>query len=372
LIPSHPNDRSPDRRLRIGYVSPDFSRHPVGRFLLPLLESHDHARFEIFCYASVRAPDAVTDACRAAADTWRDVVGQSDEQVAAIVCRDRIDILVDLTMHMAGNRLLLFARKPAPVQVSYLAYCGATGLTTIDYRLTDPYLDPPGGEQRSGGEQPIRLPETYWCYRSTVLAPPVGPLPALRSGHVTFGCLNNFAKVSGPTLVAWSRLLQTLPESRLLLHARPGSHCDRVRDLVARQGVRPERLGFVDRLAAAEYFRVYGQIDVALDPFPFGGGTTTCDALWMGVPVVSLAGATAVGRSGLSILSNLGRAEWVARDGEQYLRIAVDLAQDLPSLEELRGTLRAQMQASPLMDVPRFARNVEAAYRMMWQRWCER
>ena len=188
--------------------------------MLPLLESHDHGSFEIFCYASVHIPDAITGRCRAHADVWRDVLGLSDEQLADTIRHDRIDILVDLTMHMANNRLLVFARKPAPVQVTYLAYCGTTGLGTMDYRLTDPYLDPPGRDERFYCEQSVRLPETYWCYRPTIETPPVNALPALEAGHVTFGSLNNFCKVTPPVLAAWSRLLQAVP-GREVAPARP-------------------------------------------------------------------------------------------------------------------------------------------------------
>jgi predicted O-linked N-acetylglucosamine transferase (SPINDLY family) len=370
LVQPHSNDPSLQRRLRIGYLSPDFRGHPVGRFLLPLLESHDHQSFEIFCYASARVSDAITDRCRAHADVWRDVPGLSDEQVAQTIRQDRIDILVDLTMHMADNRLLVFARKPAPVQVTYLAYCGTTGLGTMDYRLTDPYLDPPGGDERFYCERSVRLPETYWCYRPPAETPPVNVLPASEAGQVSFGSLNNFCKVSSPALAAWSRLLQAVPGSRLLLHVRGGSHRDRVRTFLAEQGVSVERLVFIDFLPMDEYFAVYQRIDLALDTFPYGGGTTTCDALWMGVPVVSLAGQTAVGRGGVSILSNVGLPELLAQDCEQYVRIAVDLAKDLPRLSELRATLRGRMQECPLMDAPRFARSIEAAYRDMWRRWC--
>jgi predicted O-linked N-acetylglucosamine transferase (SPINDLY family) len=365
----HLNDRSPDRRLRVGYVSPDFRNHPVALFLLPLLESHDHGSFEIFCYASVRVGDSMTDRCRAQADAWRDVLDLTDEQVAQAIRRDGIDILVDLAMHMGNNRLLVFARKPAPVQVTYLAYCGTTGLSAIDYRLTDPYLDPPGENEEFYSEQSVRLPETYWCYRPVIETPPVNTLPALAEGRVSFGCLNNFCKVSLKTLAAWSRLLEAVPRSRLLLHAYAGSHRDRGRAFFAERGIVAERVVFVDLLPLPEYFRVYQSIDMALDPFPYGGGTTTCDALWMGVPVVTLAGQTAVGRGGLSILSNLGLPELVSYDPDQYVRIAAELAQDLPRLSALRATLRDRMQASPLMDAPRFARNVEAAYRAMWNRW---
>jgi predicted O-linked N-acetylglucosamine transferase (SPINDLY family) len=370
LIQPHGNDRSPERRLRIGYLSPDFRHHPVGRFLLPLLEAHDHAGFEIYCYAWHKTPDGITQRCRARADVWREVSGHSDEQLALAIRQDRVDVLVDLTMHMGNNRLLVFARKPAPVQVTYLAYCGTTGLRTMDYRLTDPYLDPPGQDDRYYSEESIRLPETYWCYQAVAEKQPVHTLPSVRAGHVTFGSLNNFCKVTAPTLAAWSRLLQVLPQARLLLHAPPGSPRDRVREFFSRQSVLPDRLSFADRVPPAEYYQLYDHIDVALDTFPYSGGTTTCDALWMGVPVISLAGQTAVGRGGLSILSNIGLAGLVARDAEQYVAVAAALANDLPRLGELRATLRERMQASPLMDAPRFARHVEAAYRGMWQRWC--
>jgi predicted O-linked N-acetylglucosamine transferase (SPINDLY family) len=372
-IRPHDNDRTPDRRLRIGYVSPDFRLHPVAQFLLPLLESHDHQRFEIFLYASMSVHDAISDRCRAQADAWRDVFALSDEQLAGAIRRDEIDVLVDLAMHTAGNRLLTFARKPAPVQATYLAYCGKTGLATIDYRLTDPYLDPPAQngpqEAASSFEQPIRLPETYWCYRPLGETPPVAALPSVPAGQATFGCLNNFCKATPPALELWSRLLRAMPESRLLLHAHPGSHRDRVRDLLAGQGVAPDRLTFVGMLPRDDYFRLYGQIHVALDPFPYGGGTTTCDALWMGVPVVSLAGRTSVGRGGLSILSSAGFPEFAAADADQYTRIALELAGDLRRLHQLRATMRDRVRRSPLMDGPRFARHVEAAYRTMWQRW---
>jgi predicted O-linked N-acetylglucosamine transferase (SPINDLY family) len=370
FIAPHANDRSPDRRLRIGYVSPNFRSHPVGIFLLPLLESHDHRDFEVYCYADVVRPDAMTAGLRGCADVWRDIVGLADDHVAHLVRQDRIDILVDLTLHMDHNRLLVFARKPAPVQVTYLAYCGTTGLGAMDYRLTDPFLDPPGEDRQIYSEESICLPESYWCYRPPIETPPGNALPALEAGHISFGSLNNFCKVTAAVLVTWSRILLAVPGSCLLLHAHSGGHRNRVRSFFVDQGIASERLTFAGFLPTAEYFALYRQIDVALDPFPYGGGTTTCDALWMGVPLVSLAGATAVGRSGLSILSNLGLGELVAHDSEEYVRIAVELSSDLPRLSELRATLRQRMQRSALMDAPRFARNIEAAYRTMWQRWC--
>jgi predicted O-linked N-acetylglucosamine transferase (SPINDLY family) len=372
-LPAPGIHRDPARRLRVGYVSPHFGLQPVGLFMLPLLEAHDHARFEIFCYSSVRVPDWITDRCRAHADVWRDVLGHGDEQLAQVIRDDRIEILMDLTMHMEGCRLLAFARKPAPVQVTYLAYPGSTGLAAMDYRLTDPYLDPPGGpDEGIYVEQSLRLAETYWCYRPPIEAPPVASLPALRAGHITFGCLNNFCKVSESALLAWIRLLQALPDTRLFLHARAGDHRQRVQELLAKHQLTPDRLGFVDSMTLEDYYRYHERIDIALDPFPHAGGTTTCDALWMGVPVITLAGKTVAGRGGVSILSNIGLTELVASDVDDYLRKARALAGDLPRLSELRTGLRERMRNSPLMNVPRFARNVEAAYREIWERFCSR
>lgn len=368
----HVNDRSADRPLRVGYLSPDFRAHPVGRFLVPLLEAHDHNKFEIFGYSSVSNPDAITDRCCAAADIWRPVFGMTDEQIADAARDDQIDVLVDLTMHMGKHHLLAFARKPAPVQVTYLAYPGTTGMDAIDYRLTDPYLDPPDRDDSVYAEQSIRLPRTYWCYRPLTERPPVAPLPATEPGAVTFGCLNNFCKVTRPTLESWCKLLLELPKARLVLHAGAGSHRQRAWEFLAERGLAPERLLFVDKVPPDDYFRIYEQIDICLDPFPYGGGTTTCDALWMGVPVVSLVGQTAVGRGGLSILSNIGLPSLAAADAEQYIRMASVLANDLDKLAEVRKTLRQRMETSPLMNAADFARDVEAAYRTMWQRWLER
>jgi predicted O-linked N-acetylglucosamine transferase (SPINDLY family) len=370
-VAQHNGDRSPERKLRVGYVSPDFRTHPVGRFLLPLLESHNRQAMEVFCYSSVQRQDSVTERFRDCSDTWRDVFLLSDAQLAQVIREDRIDILVDLTLHMAGSRLLVFARRPAPVQVTYLGYCGTTGLDAIDYRLTDPYLDPVGHpDERFYSERSVRLPETYWCYQPPAAAPPVNASPARDAASATFACLNNFCKVSVPTLVAWCSLLKAVPRSTLLIHAHEGRHRDRVKMFFAERGVSAERINFVGFFPSANYFLAYHQLDIGLDPFPYGGGTTTCDALWMGVPVVTLAGRTAVGRGGVSILSNIGLPELIARDTDDYVRIAAELAGDMPRLAGLRATLRQRMQDSPLMDAPRFARNVEAAYRQMWHRGC--
>lgn len=372
VVPSHANDRSPNRRLRIGYVSGDFRQHPVGQCLALLLAAHEHVNFAIFCYASVARPDAITERCRTHADHWYDAVGLSDERLARRIHEDGIDILVDLALHTGGNRLLLFARKPAPVQVTFAGYPGTTGLRAIDYRLTDPYLDPPGLLDASYAEESYRLPHCFWCYDPLTEEPVVAPLPATSHGFVTFGCLNTFCKVNAAVLDLWARILRALPDARLQLLAEVGSQRQRTLDFLAQQGIAKGRLAFVSPRPRPEYLALYQQIDIGLDTFPYNGHTTSLDSLWMGVPVVSLVGQTAVGRGGLSLLSNLGLAELATPDAEQYVSLALELAGDLPRLTQLRASLRERMRQSPLMDARLFARDIENAYRDMWKRWCAR
>jgi predicted O-linked N-acetylglucosamine transferase (SPINDLY family) len=369
-IGPHRNDRSSHRRLKLGYVSPDFRSHPVGRLLLPLFAYHDRRQFEVVCYSDVKVPDALTARLQALADGWHSILGRNDREVADQVQADGIDILVDLALHTAGNRLLVFARKPAPVQVTMFGLPATTGLATIDYRLTDPYLDPPSATDGDYTERSVRLPHCYWIYHAPDDAPPVAPLPALASGRVTFGCLNQFFKVSRPALELWAELLRRVPESRLILQSHAGSHRDAVRPLFQDRGVAPERVEFVAPLPRAEYLRLYQSLDLGLDPFPYNGHNSTLESLWMGVPVITLAGRTAVGRGGLSILSNAGLPELVARTPEEYLAIAVQLAADRTRLARLRAELRPQLQASPLVDARQFAADVESAFRGMWQTWC--
>ncbi|MDP9172422.1 MAG: tetratricopeptide repeat protein [Planctomycetota bacterium] len=369
FILPHANDRNPKRRLRIGYVSPDFREHVVGWNLLPLLREHDHEQFEVFCYSSVSCPDGITAKLAARADVWRNLVGIDNTTAADIVRRDQIDILIDLSLHSANHRLPLFALRSAPLQFSYLGYCGSTGLSAIDYRFSDPHIDAIEWEALYS-EKTIRLPRTYWCYQPGGPAPAVNALPAQSAGHITFGCLNSFAKVSGPAIDLWIRILSALPGSRLILHAEEGSHQQRLLNQFEKSGVNTDRVEFIVKQPFAQYLRNYGRIDIALDPFPYGGGITSCDALYMGVPLVTLEGNTATGRGGKSILSNLGLSRFVAKDPEEYLRVAVHLAGDLSALANLRSGLRALMEQSPLMRATEFARDVERAYREAWQRWC--
>jgi predicted O-linked N-acetylglucosamine transferase (SPINDLY family) len=370
LIQPHTNNRDPDRRLRVGYVSPDFREHIVGQNLLPLLREHDHQQMEIFCYANLVRADALTEQFRRYADVWRSIAGLSDSQAVDLVRHDRIDILVDLTLHSAKNRLVVFAHKPAPVQVTFAGYPGSTGLDAIDYRLTDPYLDPPGLNDHFYSETSIRLPDSFWCYEPLVTELAVNPPPAQTDGHVTFGCLNNFCKINEPVLRLWAQVLKTIPRSRFMMLCPEGSHRQSLLDLMQREGIHPDRIKLIARRPHLQYLELYHRIDVGLDSFPYNGHTTSLDSFWMGVPVITLVGQTVVGRAGLSQLTNLGLTELIARTPEQYVQIATDLAGDLPRLAELRRTLRGRMRASPLMDAPRFARNVEAAYRQMWRNWC--
>ena len=373
LVPAeirHQHDRSPDRRLRIGYVSPDFCTHSQANFTVPLLSHHDHTQFEIVCYSDVRAPDALTARLHGCADLWRETAPLSHAQLAELIVRDQIDILVDLTLHMSGNRLLTFARKPAPVQVTWLGYPSTTGLETIDYRLSDPYLDPPGIDETPYSEQVYRLPHSFWCYDPLDEGPPINDLPALQSGFITFGCLNNFAKVTPATLGLWARVMRELPRSRLILLAPRGAARLRVLNTMSRHGVDASRMEFSDRVAREQYLATFNRFDVCLETIPYPGHTTTLDSLWMGVPVVTLTGATTVSRGGQSILSNVALTDLVTTNAEDYVSAVTGLANDLPRLASLRSTLRSRLQASPLMNAAEFARDAETAFRQFWRRWC--
>ena len=369
-IQPHANDRRPDRRLRVGYVSPDFNSHPVGRLIGPLLAQHDRSKFEIIAYADVPAPDEVTAGLRKLVDRWYGVAGMSHADLAQKIRGDRVDILVDLAQHSGRNRMLVFARKPAPVQVAWLGYPGTTGLAAMDYRITDPYLDPPGEGDDCYSERSVRLPHCFWVYPAPADSPDPGPPPSEALGAITFGCMNRFAKVTRPTLELWRQILHATPGSRLLAYSRIGSHLQSVYQFFEAGGVSRDRIQFVPRQPVQLYFAQYRAIDIALDPIPHGGGATTCDALWMGVPVVTLAGKTAVGRGGVSILSNVNLPSLIAKSPEHYVAVAVELARDAARLKQLRGELRARLLASPLMDCQAFARDLEGAYRQMWEGWC--
>ncbi|HZL38580.1 MAG TPA: tetratricopeptide repeat protein [Tepidisphaeraceae bacterium] len=378
-------------RLRIGYVSPDFRDHTVPRFISAALEHHNRAGFEVFCYCDVERPDDTTCRLRGWADTWREIRGLDDPAVEAIIRADAIDILVDLRGHGANNRLTLFARKPAPVQVSMVGYFNTTGLPTMDYRITDAHMDPPGQTEALHSEKLARLANSCWCYTPDADAPDVAEPPSVRNGFVTFGSLNKIVKVSEPCARLWARVLEAVPNSRLLLtaaqtedgaaqhgraahatqdrRAQPAATgCATIHERLARLGLPMDRVILLGKTGSRrEYLGRFAGIDIALDTFPFCGITTTCDVLWMGVPAVSLAGETSVSRSGKSILHAANLPELAAAAGDGFVQIAADLARDQARLRELRMTMRTRLVASPLLDHRGFAANLESAYRGMWR-----
>jgi predicted O-linked N-acetylglucosamine transferase (SPINDLY family) len=360
------HDLNPDRPLRVGYVSPHFRDRPIGRFMLPLCAHHNHLEFETHFYDDSIESDALTRQLEACANVFRKTHHLSDAELASMIAEDRIDILVDLNMHMEASRLLVFARRPAPNLVTYLAYPGTTGMGAMDYRLSDPFLDPPAFNERVYSERTCRLRQSYWCYPQPYEAPEVGPLPADQRGCVTFGYFDSFSRISPGVLDVWGEVMNEVSGSRLMMAAPKGSCREMVSSRLAEHGVEASRLTFVERVSGGEYFARYCQVDIALDSFPFAGNAATCDSLWMGVPVVTLAGQGAVGRAGVSVLNNAGLAEFVAESREKYVRIAAGIAGDLKRLREIRRGLREKTLASPLMDARRYTQDVEAAYRKMW------
>jgi protein O-GlcNAc transferase len=375
LVPSpHDNDCAPDRVLRIGYVSADFRAHAVARFIEPVLKFADRSSFKIYCYSNVSVPDQKSAQLKEAADVFRNIAGVPDEAAEAMIRRDRIDILVDLSGHTAGNRLLLFARKPAPVQVSWLGYPHTTGLSCIDYRITDAVADPPGAAGRPGAEELLRLPGTFCCFAPPEEAPPVGEAPFLLTGAITFGSFNNPAKITPETVALWAGALHATAGSRMIVKgyslADAGSRARLAGQFLA-NGVGPERLELLGNTASySEHLRLYGKLDIALDTFPYHGTTTTCEALWMGVPVVTLAGGTHRSRVGASLLGSVGLGGLVARDPQGFADAATALAGDRERLVELRKSLRQRMAASPLSDGAAFTGHLEKAFRSIWRSRC--
>ena len=364
-------ERDPQRRLRIGYVSPDLRRHPVSAIFEPVLAARDRDAIEVFCYYNFAGEDVVTLRLKALADHWRAVADLDDAALCERIRSDRIDILVDLAGHTSHNRLLAFARRPAPIQASWLGYFNTTGLATMDYFLSDPWSSP-AGQERYYVERMLRLPHTRFCYRPPEYMPAVVPPPVDGRGQITFGSLNNLSKLNHRVLRLWAAVLHAVPQSRLLLQAAALDDVPnraRFAELCASAGIAPERLelrGFVPLEQAA---LSYAEIDVALDPFPFCGGMTSLEALWQGVPVITLPGTQLASRQTAAMLENLGLQELIAGDAAQYVAKASQLAGDRPRLARLRAELRQRYAASALMDYAGFARALEAAYRDMWLAW---
>lgn len=371
--PPRSNQKRPGK-LKIGYLSADFRRHSVAYFMEAILAHHDHQQFEIFAYYDHTTVDEVTGCLRSYVDQWCPCRELTDDELTAVIRRDNIDILVDLMGHFGKNRLLVLARKPAPVQITYLGYPNTTGLTAIDYRMTDSYADPVGAAAPYSAETCVRMLQSYFCYQPSSHSPAVNELPAARNGYLTLGSFNYYAKLSPPLLALWAQVLRALPTAKLLIKSNTPRLLD---DAVIQQGFRqrfiaagldPERLilaNYVD--SPVTHLATYHQVDIALDSYPYNGATTTCEALWMGVPVVTLVGQVHAARMGLSILTAAGFPGWIASTPAEYVTICERLARDLEGLATLRAGLRERLQASPLMDGSTFTRQLEEIYRKLWE-----
>jgi protein O-GlcNAc transferase len=368
----HANNRDPNRLLRVGYISPDFRTHSVAPFILPILSSHDKSQFEIWCYHNHPSRDGITEKIEGFADRFVPCVELSDEHLAERIRADEIDILVDLTGHTGGNRLLVFARKPAPIQVTWIGLPATTGLSSMDYRITDSYMDPPGMTERFHSETLVRLPMVAPFDPSPMAkSPPVNELPALASGELTLASLNNLLKVNARTIRVWARILAALPQARLIL---ANVNCDRTRlrllSAFEREGIAPDRLMPYSKLPFMEYLALHHRIDLALDPFPYNGGTTSLHSLWMGVPMITLEGKSTPSRAGYMLMQTVGLPEFIATSEEEYVQRAVRWAGNLPRLNQVRQELRGRLSAN-LIDKPSapLVRDVEKAFRDMWKTW---
>jgi len=373
----HANDPDPERVLRIGYVSSDFRQHSVAHFIAPVLVNHDRARYLVYCYSNLRPEqhDAVTVHLRETVDLWRDVLALNDKDLDDLIAADGIDILVDLSGHTSGNRLGVFAYRPAPIQISWIGYPDTTGLPALDYRLTDEFADPIGEADARATETLLRVPGGFLCYSPPPDTPECGPPPCEVNGYVTFGSLNNLAKVNDSVVACWSTILRSVPDSRLLLKGAAladSKACERITGRFADHGIDASRLELLPYTATnIEHLLCYRRIDIALDTFPYNGTTTSCEALWMGVPVVTQVGSVHANRVGLSILQQVGLAEFAAASLDEYEACAIGLANDVALVARLRETLRDRMRVSPLMDGKGFCERLEQSYREAWRHWCE-
>lgn len=368
-------DRNPDRKLRIGYVTPDLRSHSVAYFIEPLLVNHDRNQYEIYCYLELGEADGMTQLLLDYAGTVRNTCGIADDKVAAMIREDRIDILVDLAGHTNNNRLPVFVRKPAPIQITYLGYPNTTGLPMMDFRFTDEWADPPGMTEHLHTEELVRLDNGFLCFAPPAESPDITPLPCIERGYVTFGSFNALSKITTEMLDVWVKILLSVPNSRLLIKNAQLSDLvlqERLREHLEQLGLGNERVEIVGRTSKEEHMATFSRVDIALDTFPYHGTTTTCDTLWMGVPIITLAGKSHVSRVGLSLLSRMGLDEHIAPSLDKYIEKAVRLANSGEELRGFRQSLRTKFQNSGLCDGVSFARTVEQAYRQKWQSWCDK
>src|SRR5262245_12570672 len=367
------NSREPERRLRIGYVSGDFCYHVVTLFMKPMIERHDRSAYEVFCYSTGSSADDYTRQLSARADVWREAASVSESELANVVNRDAIDILVDLGGHSGIPQLAVFAQQPAPVQVTWLGYLNTTGMTRIQYRISDHCADPPGLTDHRHTETLVRLPHSQWCYRPFLSIPSTKTPPFVQNGYITFGSFNQAFKISRTARRLWREILERLPDSRLvIIGIDAGRAEDELLADLAGAAVDRARITVRPYVSLEDYFRSFDAVDMTLDTTPCSGGTTTCDSRWMGVPVITSPGTRSVSRSAASILTSAGLTEWIASGPEDYVRLAVEFAREEKTITQLRASLRRRMRESPLMDEAGFVRDVESAYRRMWQAWCSK
>lgn len=354
-------------KIRVGYVSPDFRDHSVTFFMAPLIGRHDRERFEIYGYGNVKNPDSLTERVAKGLDVYRNIYGLSDDEAADMIIDDEIDILVDLAGHTINNRLLIFARKPAPIQVTYLGYPNTTGLETMDYRLTDSIAESEGCEEYYT-EKPVFLPGGFLCYKTFENVPEVGGLPAKENGYVTFGSFNNNVKLNPYIIGIWSKILVSLKGSKMILklkHGDDGLLRENYYRLFAENGVCSERVEIYNHLSKWDHYNLYNKIDIALDTFPYNGTTTTCEGMWMGVPLITLVGEHHMSRVGASLLTKAGLEYFATKTEEEYVAKALVLAGNIESLSKIRSSMRDRMINSGLCDGVRFTREVERAYEQM-------
>lgn len=366
-------ERNPDKKLRVGFLSPDFRAHVVALFIQQLFKNYNKEQFEFYGYAEVENPDVYTSKFMKLLDGWRSTIGVSDQEVYQTIKNDQVDILIDLAGHTAGNRLKIFSMKPAPIQVSYLGYINTTGLREIDYRFCDAFVNP-SETQDYYTEKLVYLPGSFTCYEPIDPSPAVNETPALANGYITFGCFNNTNKLTPGTIKVWSSLLKDIPASKLLLkssHLNDQKTIERFKVQFLEQGVDEKQLLFEGSSEIYDYMATYNKIDIALDPFPHNGGTTSHDVLWMGVPLIALEGDRYVSRFGVSILNNLGYPEWIASDEKEYINKAKGLASDIMLLNTIRLGLREKIKTSPLCDGVTFSRNFELVLQSLWKEFCK-
>ncbi len=369
---SYNNVVDPDRRLRVGYISPDFRRHSVAYFFEPLLDERDREQVEVYGYGNVSSPDQFSERLKGKFNYYQNVYGVSDEEVIGMIGQDQIDILVDLAGHTACNRLGVLIVKPAPIQVTYLGYPNTTGMEAVDYRLTDRLADTPQS-QRFYTEELFFLPDGFLCYRPPDFAPAVAPPPAIKNGFITFGSFNSSRKINPKVIELWAQILKANDKFRLLLKFRGGREREVKDNYFVRfkqLGIAPERVKILGQMDPAAHLRLYEQVDIALDTYPYHGTTTTCEALWMGVPVITLVGQCHASRVGLSLLGRLGLEFFVTSSPAEYVAKATVLAGKAEALSRIRASMRNRMAVSTLCDAKKFVGHVEVAYRKMWRRWC--